>query len=305
MRYIGAHVSASGGLEKAVERAKELGCNALQLFSGSPRVWKRKELSEVSTKKMFALRHELQFGPVVTHALYLVNLASSKPELVEGSIRALQYDMAFDSLIKGSGVVVHLGSHLGAGWEAVRDQVATNVARIIKNSPSDATFLIENSAGQNGKLCSDLSEIAWLIEQIKSPQLGWCFDTCHSHAAGMSIGNPDGPEAASSGAGQMEWGSEKKYAVAEIEKYDLWKHLRAVHVNDSKDAFASGRDRHENLGKGNIAEADFRYFLNRVEMQNIPLLTEVPGLDGNGPDAVNVAVMKEYVGVMCSMTTQP
>ncbi len=295
MRYIGAHVSASGGLEKAVERANDLGSNALQLFSGSPRVWKRKDLSEITTKKMFALRSELQFGPVVTHALYLVNLASSKPELMEGSIRALQYDMAFDSLIKGSGVVVHLGSHLGAGWEAVRDQVATNVARIIQNSPSDATFLIENSAGQNGKLCSDLAEIAWLIEQVNSPQLGWCFDTCHSHAAGMSIGDPAGPDAVAGGAGQTEWGSEKKYAVMQIETHDLWKHLRVVHVNDSRDAFASGRDRHENLGKGNIAEDDFRYFLNRPELRSVPLLTEVPGLDGNGPDAVNVAVLKSYL----------
>lgn len=273
MRYIGAHVSASGGLEKAVERAKAIGCNCLQLFSGSPRVWKRKDISEVDVSKMSSLRAELDFGPVFTHSLYLVNLASPNPELLEKSLRVLKYDMAFDSKIGGSGIVVHLGSHMGAGWQAVREGVATAIREIIVESPNDATFLIENSAGQKGKLCSDLSEIAWLIENISSPQLGWCFDTCHAHAAGKSL-----------------------VTVAdEIARFGLWKHLKCIHVNDSRDIFGSGRDRHANLGQGNIAEADFRHFLNLPEVLDIPLVIEVPGLDGNGPDAPNVEVLKSYV----------
>ena len=268
MRYIGAHVSASGGLEKAVERAESIGCNSLQLFSGSPRVWKRKELAEVATDKMFSLRKQYNFGPVFTHSLYLVNLASPKPELIQKSLRVLKYDMAFDSKIDGSGIVVHLGSHLGAGWEAVREQVATNIQEILDDSPEDATFLIENSAGQKGKLCSELTEIKWLFETISSPKLGWCFDTCHAHAAGLSL----------------------QTVGDEISELGLLKDLRCVHVNDSRDDFASGRDRHDNLGQGNIAEADFKHFL-----AEIPLILEVPGLEGKGPDAANIEILKSYV----------
>lgn len=273
MRYIGAHVSASGGIEKAVERAKAIGCNCLQLFSGSPRVWKRKELAEVKTSKMFSLREKYNFGPVFTHSLYLVNLASPKPELLEKSLRVLKYDMAFDSKINGSGIVVHLGSHLGAGWEAVRDDVAKHITEIINDSPDDATFLIENSAGQKGKLCSNLEEIKWLFDHISSPKLGWCFDTCHAHAAGYDLTK----------------------VGDEITRLDLWKHLKCIHVNDSRDDFDSGRDRHQNLGKGNIAEADFKHFLNLPEVAEIPLIIEVPGLDGKGPDAPNIEVLKSYV----------
>ena len=272
MRYIGAHVSASGGLEKAVERAEAIGCNTLQLFSGSPRVWKRKELAEVSTEKMFSLRGKYNMGPVFTHSLYLVNLASEKPELLEKSLRVLKYDMAFDSKINGSGIVVHLGSHLGRGWEAVREDVAAHISEVLAESPDDATFLIENSAGQKGKLCSDLSEIAWLLAQISSPKLGWCFDTCHAHAAGHRL--PD--------------------VGKEIGALGLWESLQCIHVNDSRDDLGSGRDRHENLGKGNISEADFKHFLALPELQDIPLILEVPGLDKKGPDAPNVVVLKEY-----------
>ena len=273
MRYIGAHVSASGGLEKAVERAEAIGSNSLQLFSGSPRVWKRKELAEVATDKMFSLRAKYNFGPFFTHSLYLINLASPKPELLQKSLRVLKYDMAFDSKIKGSGIVVHLGSHLGAGWEAVRDGVAAAIREVLADSPDDATFLIENSAGQKGKLCSELSEIKWLFENISSSKLGWCFDTCHAHAAGLSL----------------------QTVGDEITRLDLWKDLKCIHVNDSRDDFDSGRDRHENLGQGNIAEADFKHFLNLPEVQTIPLILEVPGLEKKGPDAPNLEILKGYV----------
>jgi deoxyribonuclease-4 len=89
--------------------------------------------------------------------------------------------------LNGAGVVVHVGSHQGRGWEAVRDQVATAIAKILKNAPSNSTFLIENSAGQNGKIGTNLEETRWLIDQVKSPQLGWCLDTCHAWAAGYSL----------------------------------------------------------------------------------------------------------------------
>ncbi len=299
-RKIGAHVSASGGLYKAVERANEIGANCVQLFSGSPRVWRRTELSMFDTSKLFAKQKELSVEPIFTHSLYLINLASDKPELLEKSFNALKYDLEFDSLIKGSGIIVHLGSHQGRGWEAVREQVAEQIVNLLKVTPEDSTFLIENSAGQNGKLCSNLEEIRWLIDRVEDlggsksnflsnsslraeskSRLGWCFDTCHSHAAGYYLGEE--PQSLVS-----------KSAIEEITKLDLWGKLKCIHVNDSRDDFDSGRDRHANLGEGNIPVADFEYFFNYEKVLEIPLILEVPGLDGNGPDAHNIEILKGF-----------
>lgn len=298
-RKIGAHVSASGGLENAIERAHAIGANCAQIFSGSPRVWKRTELAKFDTKKMFSKREELNVEPIFTHSLYLINLASDKSDLLRKSFDVLQYDLQFDSLIQGSGIVVHLGSHQGRGFEAVREQVAEQIAKLLETTPEDSTFLIENSAGQNGKLCSDLSEIRWLIDRVEVllvstvpgdsgavpliSRLGWCFDTCHAHAAGYLLGESQGSLIS-------------KSAISEITRLKLWEALKCIHVNDSRDDFASGRDRHENLGKGTISQDDLHYFVNFEEVVNIPLILEVPGYEGTGPDAENI----EYLRKLCN-----
>ena len=285
-RKIGAHVSASGGLYKAIERGSEIGANCIQLFSGSPRVWKRKNLSLFNVQKMFSKQEELSVESIFVHSLYLVNLATDKPELLEKSFNALKYDLEFDSLIKASGIIVHLGSHHGRGWESAREQVAEQITKLLETTPKDSIFLIENSAGQNGKLCSNLEEIKWLIDRIRKlskqiNRLGWCFDTCHAHAAGYALGSI--PRSVSS-----------KMALDEIERLGLWSSLKCIHVNDSRDEFDSGRDRHENLGDGNIPTEDFKYFVNHKEVAKIPLLLEVPGLDKKGPDKHNIRVLKGY-----------
>ncbi len=295
-RKIGAHVSASGGLFKAVERANEIGANCAQIFSGSPRVWKRKDLSLFNTSKMFAKREELSVNPIFTHSLYLVNLASDKPDLLRKSFDALKYDLEFDAHIQGSGIIVHLGSHTGRGWEAVKEQVAEQIAQLIKATPKESTFLMENSAGQKGKLCSNLEELKWLFERVaellelpngfgvgnkKSTRLGWCFDTCHAHAAGYSLGT------------QMR-SLTGKLATEEITKLGLWETLKCIHVNDSRDDFDSGRDRHANLGEGNIPTEDLEYFVNHEEVKKIPLLLEVPGADKKGPDAANIKKLQGF-----------
>ncbi|GIK83502.1 MAG: endonuclease IV [Patescibacteria group bacterium] len=295
-RRVGAHVSASGGLEKAIERAHAIGANCAQIFSGSPRVWKRTELQTIQTEKMFAKRKELNVEPIFTHSLYLVNLASENPELLRKSFDVLQYDLRFDSLIKGSGIVVHLGSHQGRGFDAVKEQVAQQIAKLLETTPEDSTFLIENSAGQNGKLCSDLSEISWLTDRVDEllssssheesgsipaiARLGWCLDTCHAHAAGYSLGESQGSLIS-------------KSAINEITKLGLWDSLKCIHVNDSKDSFDSGRDRHENLGEGNISKEDMEFFLNYGTVNKITLITEAPGFEGNGPDAPNIEYLRK------------
>lgn len=284
IRKIGAHVSASGGLHVAVEKAYNMGCNALQLFSGSPRVWAKKPLTQVDTDKLFSKVRQYSVAPIFTHALYLVNVASDKPELLEKSFNSLKYELEFDALIQGAGVVVHLGSHTGRGWDSVKDQIVTEVARLLKATPPTSRLLIENSAGQKGKIGSPLEEVRWLLDElervggyVKANRVGWCFDTCHGHASGYNLANGE------------------KNALSEITKNKLWDTLYCIHVNDSKDPFESGRDRHENLNDGTIPHEQLNAFLNDKRVAKIPLILEVPGIDKEGPDAENVTRLKKII----------
>ena len=202
----------------------------------------------------------------------------------------LKHDLEFDALVRGSGVVVHLGSHQGRGWEAVREQVGQSLVKICQTTAPASRLLIENSAGQNGKLCSDLSEIRWLFDYLSKElgqatvdsRFGWCLDTCHAFCAGYALGN----EALATGLGR---GKQLADAITESQ---LWDGLKVIHVNDSRDPFASGKDRHANIGDGQIPAADLKHFLNLPQVKPIPLIMEVPGLEGEGPDAENINRLK-------------
>lgn len=295
-RTIGAHVSAAGGLHMAVERAAAIGCNAVQVFSGSPRVWQKRPLADVVTKEFYSNIEKFTISPVITHALYLVNLASDKPESITKSITSLIYELEFDAAVNGGGVVVHLGSHQGRGFQADRQKVADAVTEILSKTPENSRFLMENAAGQSGKVGGALAELQWLLETLEQSgkwvskgRLGWCFDTCHSFAGGYYLGRvaPSDQLAAAEKIGR-----EPLSASQEITRLGLWESLGCVHVNDSKDPFGSGRDRHENLGDGTIAPADMQQFLMQPEVLELPLILEVPGIEKEGPDAENVRRLK-------------
>lgn len=289
MRKIGGHVSAAGGLEKSFARASEIGANCMQVFSGSPRVWKRAPLDKIDMVKVSAEQKKFSITPVFTHAIYLINLASDKTELITKSTSVLRHDLEFDALVKGSGVIVHLGSHQGRGWEAVREQVAKLIRDLLDKTPEASSLLIENSAGQKGKLCSDLSEIGWLLDQVNSKRLGWCFDTCHGFTAGYGMGEEPGKY----GSDAKEENKRGETAIEAITKLKLWSTLKCIHVNDSRDPYGSGRDRHANLGEGSIATQDFKHFFNHSQVKNIPLILEVPGDKKSGPDKKNIDKLKK------------
>ena len=284
MREVGGHVSAAGGIELALERGAEIGGNCVQVFSGSPRVWVRPELTKFDADKIAAKRKEKGIGSIITHSLYLVNLASDNPELIAKSMKALAFDLSFDAHIGGNGVVVHVGSHKGAGWEGCREGVRDLIAKLVAEAPEGATFLIENAASPNGKIGGKLEEISWLIDEIGTEKLGWCFDTCHAFTAGYGLGKT-----------QPEGSMLPRTAADEIERLNLWSTLKCVHVNDSRDPFGCGRDRHENLGDGMIPTEDLEHFLNLPQLEKIPLLLEVPGLEKEGPDKENIDRLKKLI----------
>ncbi len=284
---VGGHVSMSGGLDKAAQRAADIGGNCMQIFSGSPRMWRRKDLSKFDPEKLIQVQKEKGIEANIIHALYLINLASDKEELVEKSVKALIYDLKLADLIRSQGVVVHLGSHQGRGWLQMRDQVADKIGYILEKTPVASRLLIENSAGQNGKIASNLAEISWLLDKIQSERLGWCFDTCHGFAAGYYLGSPTDRV--------NETGQSRAGIFETVDQYDLATSLSCVHVNDSATKFNSGRDRHANIGQGKIPQKDLQYFLNHDLIKSLPLITEVPGMDGQGPDRENINLIKRLL----------
>lgn len=299
-RKIGAHLSTGGGIDLAIARAHAMGATCLQVFSGSPRMWRRTPLDRIDAAKIAAAQQKYAVAPLVTHALYLVNLASDNPETLQNSVMTLKHDLSFDAHISGAGVVVHLGSHQGRGWEASRDQIASQIAAILKATPTNSRFLIENSAGQQGKIASQLSEIRWLLDQLQSDRLGWCLDTCHAFAAGYAFSDNFSlyqPKNQKESNLFMDGFEVAQYPVllAEIERLELLSTLQVIHVNDSRDPFHSGRDRHDNIGSGLIPAGELGYFLRQPQLAHIPLITEVPGFDGEGPDAANIKLIRDLL----------
>lgn len=270
MRRIGAHVSSSGGLDKAVERIVGMGGNCMQIFSGSPQMWQNKQL--VITEKIKL--------PVFIHAKYLINLGSPQAELVEKSINSLKYDLKVGEMIGAAGVVVHLGSHMGQGFGLVQKQLVKAIKTVLQGGSDRVRLLIENSAGQKGKLCSQLSEIKLLLQDINDTNLGWCLDTCHGFNAGYTCG-----KASENTLIQND-------IFVEAKRLDLLEQLDLIHVNDSRDEFNSGHDRHANLGEGKMGLDWLRSFVNYPAVKELPLILETPGFDGNGPDKQNLEILK-------------
>lgn len=270
---IGAHVSTAGGIFTAPKRAKDIGANAVQIFCSSPQMWSKNKLAKEKTD--LYLQEVTKQGILSTtiHAQYLINLASDNPEILEKSKLSLSVDLDACSKIGAVGVVVHIGSHQGRGWEAVKEQLASEIANALEASDEKAVFLIENAAGQNGKVCSDLRQIRWLLDAVKGgDRLGWCLDSCHAYNAGYSLVPMDG----------------EKFLFGTIDELDLASALRVVHVNDSRDEYLAHKDRHANLYEGNIGKEMMGAFVTHPTLAGLPLILEVPGADKKGPDKENI-----------------
>lgn len=281
---VGAHVSAAGGIPFALDNITAIGGNVVQLFSASPRIWARKPIDPSIFATYLKKKDELGILTTVIHAIYLVNLASENPEAVQKSIGLLSYDMDIISKIKGTGVVVHVGSYGTRGFDAVKEQLVEAIHKVVISSPPDAVFLIENSAGQIGKVGSKLEEIQWLLSQLGKAQVGWCLDTCHAHAAGYRLAPGHGSPF-----------STEPFIFDEIERLNLWESLKVVHVNESRDPFFSHRDRHANLGEGEIGNEAMHNFLANEHIRKLPLILEVPGEEKTGPDAANIEKLKQLL----------
>jgi deoxyribonuclease-4 len=273
---IGAHVKTAGGVDKAIDRAEEIGAETIQVFSGAPQAWRRKEYRPQEVQAYKARVAQTAIGPAFVHGVYLVNLATGNEEHLAKSVDALVHDMNVCHLLELVGVIFHVGSHRGAGYDTVLPQVAESVRRIVEATPEDTLLILENAAGMGGAIGSKFAELGRIIREAASPRVKVCLDTQHMFAAGYDVKTKDGLAA----------------VMAEFDAEIGLDRLVAVHANDSKCSLAGGVDRHENIGEGHIGLDGFLNVMSHPAFGEIPFLIETPGFDNEGPDRRNVEILK-------------
>jgi deoxyribonuclease IV len=273
---IGAHVSTGGGLVRAIERAEERRCDAIQIFNQSPRAWRPTRYSENDFAQFREAMDGSRVDVVAIHMIYLINPAAKDKEMRRKSLDSLTHALRVGDEIGAMGVVVHPG--------ALKDDTRSNARKraigLIKEALSRSErcpIIYENTAGSPQLLGRDFDETAELIDKTGGPKrLGLCIDTCHLFATGYDITTPEGTSD----------------LVDEIDAKVGLDQLRLLHVNDATDPLGSNRDRHAPIGKGEIGRKGFRAFLGEPRLQYVPAVLEGPGIDGHNVERKDVQLIR-------------
>lgn len=271
--FFGAHVSSSGGIYRAVDRAVALGADGLQLFVQSPRTWRAPHHDDDAVRRFRERREEVGLQGAIAHAIYLINVASADEAVAERSVLALEQTMVTAERLGLDAVVFHPGSHKGHedGLDGCIERIAAALATVLARS-EHTWLLLENSAGQGGTIGRTIDELAAIVDACdRHPRLGICLDSCHWHASGVDVG-----DAASLDA-QLD----------ELDRVVGLDRLRALHLNDSMTPLGSNRDRHANIGAGEIGTG-LATFLGHPRLRHLGAWLEVPG-EGDGPTAAELA----------------
>lgn len=259
---LGAHVSIAGGLPKAFERGDDLGCDSLQIFVKNASQWKGRPLAEDEVTTFRAAHTASQAGPLVAHASYLINLAATDPKTLEKSLAALGDELDRCSRLGVDGLVLHPGAHLGAGEEEGLAKISASLDTVLGERPDCTTrVLLENTAGQGTVLGYRLEQLAAIRSGADAAdRIGYCLDTCHAFAAGYPVHEPEGYE---------EW-------MAQVDEILGFDRVGALHLNDSKQPFGSKKDRHENIGEGEIGADLFARLVHDERWAGTAAVLETP-----------------------------
>ncbi|HDJ67158.1 MAG TPA: deoxyribonuclease IV [Nitrososphaeria archaeon] len=273
---LGAHVSISGSVDKAVDRAKDLGCTTFQIFTRNPRGWTAKPFKKGEVEEFRRKLEEYGFKIAVAHMPYLPNLASPDKSVYKKSVKSLMEELKRTEKLGLPYLVLHVGSHLGKGIEGGIKRVAEGINTAFSKVDNDVMLLLENMAGQKNSVGSRFEDIRRIIDLINDKsRIGVCFDTCHAFAAGYDLRT-------------------KKAIQNTLEDFDKiigLKRLKVVHINDSKGDLGSCIDRHEHLGLGKIGLRGLREFVHHPAIRPLPLILETP-VDSRGNFKTNLAKLK-------------
>lgn len=284
---IGAQVSTAGGFSAVSERAAALGAEVVQIFSSNPRTW---QIRSLGREEMDILVEGLSTHglPLFFHTIYLINLASPDAALRRRSADALAHALALGALARAAGVVTHIGSHKGSGFDRGRQYVVETIREAMETAANQLPLdnrerkvpplLLETAAGAGAIVGAHLEELAALLSAFDSetPTLGVCLDTAHLFAAGYPVHSTAGLDS----------------VIDLLTSLGLLTTVRLVHLNDSAAPFASNRDKHENPGEGQIGYESLARIVRHPAFAKIPFVLEVPGAEGHGPDGANIAVVK-------------
>ena len=278
---LGAHMSIAGGVKRAILRGHSIGCETIQMFVTSPNRWKSKALTQADIDGFLAARTETGIWPIVAHDTYLINLGSPDEELWTKSIDAFHDELKRCEQLELPYLVMHPGSHMGAGDEAGLRRVADALDILRERTVGfHVKVLLETTAGQGTNLGHRFEHLAQIMDWVRDASwLGVCLDTCHVFAAGYELRTREGYEET-------------------IQQFDrvLGLHLlKCIHLNDSKGCLGCHLDRHEHIGKGELGLEPFRFLLNDPRFNHLPMILETPkGTDEQGRDwdELNAAVLR-------------
>jgi len=276
---IGAHLSISQGLDKAIEQAQEVGANTFAYFTRNPRGGAARTIPPEEGERFRALSREFDVRLTVGHLPYTVNPAARDPRIAQFARMVLREDLGRASAFGGEYLNFHPGSHQGDGPEAGLDRLCATLADVLSAPTGDAMLLLETMSGQGSEIGCTFAQIREVLRRMDDPRLGVCLDSCHLFAAGYDLRTPEGVE-------QM---------VGELEDVVGLGHVRAMHLNDSKQPLGSHRDRHEKLGQGHLGRDGIQAVLRNEFLRTLPLILETP-VDDWREYGAEIALAKELAG---------
>jgi deoxyribonuclease-4 len=287
---IGAHVSTRGGIPNAVDNAVAIGAEVLQTHPTSAQQWRPLRL-EHAVRQAYLHRYAASgLRAHYLHAVYLINLATPKEQLLRQSIGSLVHYMQLAEQLDADGVVFHPGSHLGAGFDGVLDQLAGAMREVLDTVPnSPATLLVENSAGSGGCVGCTFPELGRIVAAVGSDRVGVCLDTQHMFASGYDVRTPD----------------QVRSTLDRFGKDVGFDRLGLIHANDSRKPLGSSVDRHANIGDGEMGVDAFRLLLADGRLNDVPWIIEVPGEEHCGPDLANINRLRDCAGLPARVLAEP
>ena len=274
---IGAHVSPAGGVARAVERGVERGCHAIQIFNQNPRAWKPREYPPDEVEAFHAAMDGSDVDVLLIHAVYLLNCASDDPEIRTKSLDSLVASLRAGKELGAHAVVLHPGSaKQGDVKQAIRR--AGEVIREALDESETCPVHLENTAGAGGTLGRSFTELADLVDAAGGDErIGICLDSCHLFASGHDIRTEDG----------LAETLEECVSLVGLDR------LGSLHLNDSRTPLGSNRDRHADVGEGEIGPQGCAVFLSEPRFEDLPLVLETPGPDKKGPSATQIAYTRK------------
>lgn len=278
---LGAHMSVSGGLSTAFDRAQSIGINTMQIFTKNQNRWEQKPASAEEIALWFQRQAETGIAPVVSHAAYLLNLGTPDDALWEKSVKALVDELTRAEQLGLLGVVLHPGAHMNSGEEAGLARIVDGLNRAHKATPGYKTLtLLETTAGQGSALGYRFEHLSATLSGASTPErVAFCFDSCHVFAAGYDIRTAEAYEA----------------TMAEFDRLLGVERIRCFHLNDARKPLGSRVDRHDHIGTGELGLAAFGFILNDPRFSRVPMILETPKGEDMHEDVENLALLRGLI----------